>query len=473
METDVATPVKQSAGVLVVDDERTLRFTLSESLSEDGYRVETASDGAEALERIDRGDFPLVLLDQKLPDMNGIDVLKKIKAKRPDTQVIVMTAYGKFENAVEAARAGCYTYIGKPFELDLVKMHLTNALTQTRLADEVARLRQAERRRVGPALVTGDSPRMAKVFETMRKVSQSGSSTILLQGDTGVGKELIAREIHDIGPRREGPFVEVNCSSFPESLLEAELFGHEKNAFTGAARMKRGVLELANCGTLFLDEIGEMNVNLQARLLRALEQKRFRRVMGETDISVDVRIIAATNRDLKSQVEQGKFREDLFFRLDVIRIGVPPLRDRVEDIPPLVDHFVGHFNREFGKSVKGPNDEALQLLLAYRWPGNVRELRNVIEKVILLESEEWILPEHLPVNIVSAGGSAPKVLETRLHADAGVLTLAKAEQIAIDMALTQEKGNKTRAAQALGISRQTLRTKLKEYRIEAQGGDEG
>jgi two-component system response regulator AtoC len=473
METDVATPVKQSAGVLVVDDERTLRFTLSESLSEDGYRVETAADGAEALERIDRGDFPLVLLDQKLPDMNGIDVLKKIKAKRPDAQVIVMTAYGKFENAVEAARAGCYTYIGKPFELDLVKMHLANALTQTRLADEVARLRQAERRRVGPMLVAGDSPRMAKVFETMRKVAQSGSSTILLQGDTGVGKELIAREIHDIGPRREGPFVEVNCSSFPESLLEAELFGHEKNAFTGAARMKRGVLELANCGTLFLDEIGEMNVNLQARLLRALEQKRFRRVMGETDISVDVRIIAATNRDLKVQVEQGKFREDLFFRLDVIRIGVPPLRDRVEDIPPLVDHFVGHFNREFGKSVKGPNDEALQLLLAYRWPGNVRELRNVIEKVILLESEEWILPEHLPVNIVSAGGSAPKVLETRLHADAGVLTLAKAEQIAIDMALSQEKGNKTRAAQALGISRQTLRTKLKEYRIEAQGGDEG
>ncbi|HEV8128662.1 MAG TPA: sigma-54 dependent transcriptional regulator, partial [Candidatus Eisenbacteria bacterium] len=455
------------------DDERTLRFTLSESLSEEGYRVETASDGAEALERIERGDFPLVLLDQKLPDMNGIDVLKKIKAKRPDAQVIVMTAYGKFENAVDAARAGCYTYIGKPFELDLVKMHLANALTQTRLRDEVARLRQAERRRIGPTLVVGGSPRMAKIFETMRKVAQSGSSTILLQGDTGVGKELIAREIHDLGPRREGPFVEVNCSSFPESLLEGELFGHERGAFTDAKKMKRGVLELANGGSLFLDEIGEMNVNLQARLLRALEQKRFRRVMGETDISVDVRIIAATNRDLKSQVEQGKFREDLFFRLDVIRIGVPPLRDRAEDIPPLIDHFVAHFNREFGKSVKGPNEEALQLLLAYRWPGNVRELRNVIEKVCLLESDEWILPEHLPLGIVSAGGSAPKVLETRLHTDAGVLTLAKAEQIAIEMALAQERGNKTRAAQALGISRQTLRTKLKEYRIEAHGGDEG
>jgi two-component system response regulator AtoC len=473
METDVATPVKQSAGVLVVDDERTLRFTLSESLSEEGYRVETASDGAEALERIERGDFPLVLLDQRLPDMNGIDVLKKIKAKRPEAQVIVMTAYGKFENAVDAARAGCYTYIGKPFELDLVKMHLANALTQRRLSDEVTRLRQAERRRIGSTLVVGGSPRMAKIFETMRKVAQSGSSTILLQGDTGVGKELIAREIHDLGPRREEPFVEVNCSSFPESLLEGELFGHERGAFTDAKKMKRGVLELANGGTLFLDEIGEMNVNLQARLLRALEQKRFRRVMGETDISVDVRIIAATNRDLKAQVEQGKFREDLFFRLDVIRIGVPPLRDRVEDIPPLIDHYVAHFNREFGKSVKGPSDETLQLLLAYRWPGNVRELRNVLEKVILLESDEWILPEHLPLSIVSAGGSAPKVLETRLHTDAGVLTLAKAEQIAIDMALAQEKGNKTRAAQALGISRQTLRTKLKEYRMEAHGGDEG
>src|SRR5687768_11100612 len=311
---------------------------------------------------------------------------------------------------------------------------------------------------------------MGKIFETMRKVAATGSSTVLLQGETGVGKELLARELHDLGPRRDAPFIEVNCSSFPEHLLEAELFGHDKFAFTDAKRMKRGVLELANGGTLFLDEIGEMNVGLQSRLLRALEQKRFRRVMGEVDITVDVRIVAATNRDLRALVDQGKFREDLFFRLDVIRVSVPPLRDRVDDIPALIDHFVGHFNRELGKSVKGPDDEALELLLAYRWPGNVRELRNVIERAILLESDEWILTAHLPIEIVSAGGSAPKVLETRLTTDAGDLTLAKAEQIAIEMALAKAAGNKTRAADALGISRQTLRTKLKEYRIDSLGG---
>jgi DNA-binding NtrC family response regulator len=473
METDAATVVKQTAGVLVVDDERTLRFTLQESLSEDGYRVETAADGASALDMLERGDFQLVLLDQKLPDTNGIDLLKKMKAKRPELQIVVMTAYGKFENAVEATRAGCYDYIGKPFELDHIKLVLSHALALTRATSELTRLRLAERRRSGSTAIVGGSSRMTKIFETVRKIAQTGSSTILLTGETGVGKELLAREIHDLGPRKDGPFVDVNCSAFPENLLEGELFGHERGAFTDAKRMKRGVMEMANGGTLFLDEIGEMNVNLQSRLLRALEQKRFRRVMGEIDISVDLRIVAATNRDLRALVDQGKFREDLFFRLDVIRIPVPPLRDRVEDIPPLIDHFVAHFNRELGKNVTGPNDEALELLLAYRWPGNVRELKNVLERVILLESQDWILPEHLPVEIVSAGGSAPKVLETRLHADIGDLTLAKAEQIAIEMSLAKAGGNKTRAAEALGISRQTLRTKLKEYRIESLGGHEG
>jgi len=473
METDAPILAKQTAGVLVVDDERTLRFTLSESLSEEGYRVDTAADGAEALDKIERGDFQLVLLDQKLPDVNGIDLLRKIKAKRPDVQVIVMTAYGKFENAVEAARAGCFTYIGKPFELEHVKLEMANALALTRATEEVTRLRQAERRRSGSTMIVGGSPKMAKIFETMHKIAQSGSSTILLQGETGVGKELLAREIHDLGSRRDGPFVEVNCSSFPENLIEGEIFGYERGAFTDAKKMKRGLMELANGGTLFLDEIGEMNVSLQSKLLRALEQKRFRRVMGETDISVDLRIVAATNRDLRGLVDQGKFREDLFFRLDVIRISVPPIRERSDDLPPLIDHFIDRFNREFGKSVKGPNDEALELLLAYRWPGNVRELKNVLERVILLESDEWILPEHLPLEIVSAGGSAPKVLETRLHTDAGDVTLAKAEQIAIEMALAKAGGNKTRAAEALGISRQTLRTKLKEYRIESLGGHDG
>ncbi|TMQ64780.1 MAG: sigma-54-dependent Fis family transcriptional regulator [Candidatus Eisenbacteria bacterium] len=467
METGVSTLAKQTFGILVVDDERTLRFTLKEGLSEEGYRVETAADCAEALEKVGRDEFHLALLDQKLPDGNGIDLLKKIRSMRRGIQVVMMTAFGKFEQAVEATKAGCFEYVAKPFELDHMKLIIQNALSQSRLAEEVGRLRDVERRHAGSMLIVGGSSKLIRIIETIRKIAQTGTSTVMLQGETGVGKELLAREIHDQGPRRDGPFVEVNCSAFPENLLEMELFGFERGVFTDAKAMKKGLMELANSGTLFLDEIGEMSLSLQTKLLRALEMKRFRRVGGLADIHVETRIVTATNRDLRAMVEQGKFREDLFFRLDVIRVVVPPLRERPEDIPPLIDHFIAHWNQEFGRSVKGPTDEALQLLLAYRWPGNVRELRNVLERAILLESEEWILPEHLPVDLVSAGGSGPRVLETRLHAEGGVTTLAQAERIAIEMALAKASGNKTRAAEALGISRQTLRTKLKEYRIEA------
>jgi DNA-binding NtrC family response regulator len=470
METDVAVLAKQTYGILVVDDERTLRFTLKEGLSEEGYRVETAGDAAEALEKLERDEYHLVLLDQKLPDVSGLELLRTIKAKRRSVQVVIMTAYGKFQQAVEAAKAGCYDYVAKPFELDHMRLVIQNALAQARLSEEVSRLRDAERRRAGSMLIVGGSGKMIRIIETIRKVAQAGTSTVMLQGETGVGKELLAREIHDRSPWRDGPFVEVNCSAFPENLLESELFGYEKGAFTDAKRTKKGLMELANGGTLFLDEIGEMSPNLQSKLLRALELKRFRRVGGVSDIHVETRIVAATNRDLKQLVDQEKFREDLYYRLDVIRLPIPPLRERPEDIPPLVDHFVAHWNRELGKNVRGPNDEALALLLDYRWPGNVRELRNVIERAILLESDEWILPEHLPVEIVSTGGSSARVLETRLHAEGGVTTLAQAERIAIEMALAQAAGNKTRAAEALGISRQTLRTKLKEYRIESPAG---
>jgi len=470
METDVATLARQTYNLLVVDDERTLRFTLKESLTEEGYRVTTAGDVAEALEVFEREEFHLALVDQKLPDDNGIELLKKIKAKRPDTQVIIMTAFGKFANAVEAARAGCYDYVGKPFELDHIKLIIHNALKESRLAEEVTRLRAAQRQRTGSTLVLGGSIRMRKLFETIQKVAATGSSTVLLQGETGVGKELFAREVHDLGLVREGPFVEVNCSAFPDNLLESELFGYEKGAFTDAKRTKKGLMELANGGTLFLDEIGEMSTGLQAKLLRALEGKRFRRVGGTSDIHVDTRIVAATNRVLKELVEEGTFREDLFYRLDVIRIVIPPLRERPEDVPALVAHFVAAYNRELGKAVKGPNDDAMGLLMAYGWPGNVRELRNVIERAILLESEEWIMPEHLPIEIVGATGSGTQVLEARLTREGGITTLAQAERVAIEMALSHAGGNKTRAAEALGISRQTLRTKLKEYRIDNLAG---
>jgi DNA-binding NtrC family response regulator len=473
METDVATLVRQTTNLLVVDDERTLRFTLKESLAEEGYRVETAADVAEAMSLIERDEFHVALVDQKLPDESGIELLRRIKAKRPETQVIIMTAFGKFANAVEATRAGCYDYVGKPFELDHIKIVIGNALKELRLSEEVARLRAVERRRAGSTLIVGGSTRMARVFEMIRKAAATGSSTVLLQGETGVGKELLAREVHELGPSREGPFVEVNCSAIQETLLESELFGHDRGAFTDAKRAKKGLMEMANGGTLFMDEIGEMSLGLQAKLLRALEAKRFRRVGGTSDIHVDMRIVAATNKDLKSLVEQQRFREDLYYRLDVIRIGVPPLRERPEDVPALVDYFISNYNRELGKAVKGATDEAMGLLMAYRWPGNVRELRNVIERTLLLESDEWILPEHLPVEIVGVSGSGTQVLEARLHTEGGVTTLAQAERVAIEMALGHAGGNKTRAAEALGISRQTLRTKLKEYRIESPAGHAG
>ena len=469
MEADVVTLAKQAYGILVVDDERTLRFALKEGLSEDGYRVDTAADGAEALSAVERGEYHLVLLDQKLPDANGIELLRQIKSKRPEIQVVIMTAYGKFEWAVEATKAGCYDYVAKPFELEHMKLIIQNALSQSRLSEEVVRLRDVERRRAGTTLIVGGSSKMAKIFETVRKVAGTGSSTVLLVGETGVGKELLAREIHDLGLAHDGPFVEINCSAFPENLLESELFGYEKGAFTDAKRTKKGLMELANGGTLFLDEIGEMSLGLQSKLLRSLEGKRFRRVGGTVDVHVEARFVAATNRDLKTLVEQERFREDLYYRLNVIQIVIPPLRDRPEDIPALIDHFVAHYNVELGKAVKGPDDAALDLIMTYRWPGNVRELRNVIERAILLESEEWILPEHLPLEIVGASGGGPRVLETRLHAEGEITTLAQAERIAIEMALAQTGWNKTKAAEALGISRQTLRTKLKEYRVDAPG----
>jgi two-component system response regulator AtoC len=473
METGAVILARQTFGILVVDDEKTLRYALQEGLSEEGYRVETAGDVAGALAVLNRAEFHLALLDQKLPDGSGLDLLREIRSRYPGMQVVIMTAFGKFENAVEATKAGCFDYIGKPFELDHMKLVIQNALSQTRLSEEVTRLRLAERRRAGSTLIVGGSSKLAKIFETIRKIATAGSSTVLLQGETGVGKELLAREIHELGPSHDGPFVELNCSAIPETLLESELFGYEKGAFTDAKRMKKGLMELANGGTLFLDEIGEMSLATQAKLLRALEQKRFRRVQGVSDIVVETRIVAATNKDLKTLVQQEKFREDLFFRLDVIRIPVPPLRERPEDIPPLIDHFVGHWNRELGKDVKGPSDHALELLLKYRWPGNVRELRNVIERAILLESDEWILPEHLPLEIVGASGGSAAVLETRLKGEGGITTLAQAERIAIEMALGQAGGNKTKAAEWLGISRQTLRTKLKEYRIESAGSAVG
>lgn len=449
--------------ILVVDDEKSLRWSLAEGLREDGYDVMEAGNGTECFEALEASPVDVVLLDLKLPGEDGLTILRRIKADCPDVTVVMMTAYGRFEDAVKATKIGCYNYIGKPFELDHMRLVIRNALANASLRKEVEYLRSDEKRKYRSDYVFGGSPAIRKVLNSVKKISERGWSTVLILGETGTGKELIARQIHYGSPWRDAPFVEINCSAVPSNLLESELFGHERGAFTDAHTAKKGLFELANRGTIFLDEIGEMSLELQSKLLRVMETKRFKRVGGINDIQVETRIIAATNRDLRRSVSEGAFREDLYYRLTVIPLQLPKLRERREDIPTLVKCFIDQFNKELRKTVSGASPEALQVLMAYGWPGNVRELRNVIERAMLLESEEQILADHLPRELFSAAPSSAGDVEDRIARSERVLPLAEVERIAVEHALQAHGGNKTKAAQALGISRQTLRTKLKQY----------
>jgi len=460
---------RPGSGVLIIDDERSLRFTIGEALRGEGFRVFEAPGGAPGLAFLREEDIDLVLLDWKLKESgeDGIEILKVIKRDYPEVEVIMMTAHGTFETAVEATKIGAFQFIGKPFDFDHLLPMIRAALEISTLKSKVEVLQRAESGRYPLTLVEGESPRMRQLLDEVDKIAE-GSTTVLIRGETGVGKELVARRVHMNSPMAAGPFVEVNCSALPENLLESELFGYEKGAFTDAKKRKKGLFELADTGTLFLDEIGEMSVALQAKLLRALETKAFKRVGGTSNVYVNVRIVAATNRDLKKAVADGDFREDLYYRLSVVPVVIPPLRDRPEDIAILAAHFTGHFNRELRKAVDGISDKAMELLKGYAWPGNVRELRNVIERAILLGSGDRIEPDHLPVEILSRAttveADANGLAETA-SGKGGVLTIAEAEQYAIQTALARFKDNKTRAAEALGISRQTLRAKIKDYGI--------
>ncbi|HET7226850.1 MAG TPA: sigma-54 dependent transcriptional regulator [Candidatus Eisenbacteria bacterium] len=444
--------------LLIVDDERSLRFSIGEWARDGGYAALEAEGGEQALDVVREQSVDAVLLDLKLGAEDGIEVLKRLRAEDESLPVIMLTGHGTIAHAVEATRLGAFDFMVKPPDLDHLGVVVARAIEHTRLRRELDGLRREKL----PTLVGAAG--LAATLQQLEKAARSSTATVLLQGETGSGKGLLARWLHARSPRAGAPMVELNCSAIPESLLESELYGHEKGAFTDAKRFRKGLVEMADGGTLFLDEIGEMAPALQAKLLHVLETRTFRRVGGGSDISVDVRIVAATHRDLPRAVAEGRFREDLFFRLNVVPVHVPALRERVEDIEPLAEHFVATFCHELGRRPARLHPAALAALKACRWPGNVRELRNVIERVVLLEADDEIRPEHLPPGL--APGPAPADTSGAMFTPGVVRPLAEVELAAIQHALGVCGGNKTRAAAQLGISRQTLRTKLKEHALE-------
>jgi len=450
--------------ILIVDDEKTIRWSLSEALRESGYDV-VDGDTLETGMKVFREKSPdLVLLDMKLPDGSGLDALATIIEEDPSLPVIMMTAYGEVETAVDAMKGGAYDFVLKPYALEKLKVTVANALENQQLKTEVAYLRSRSTGKNFFKQFIGQSAAMVDVFEKIQKIAKSKATTILITGESGAGKELVARAIHACSYDQPRPFMEINCASVPETLLESELFGYEKGAFTDAKTRKKGLVELAEGGTLFLDEIGEMGITLQSRLLRVLENKTFRRVGGVKDLRVNTRIVSATNRDLDQAIKDKLFREDLYYRLKVIPVTIPTLRERKEDIPLLVNHFIDRFNRELGKNIGTVGRDVLEVMMRYDWPGNVRELKNVVERAMLLEAEEELLVEHLPREI--CGGSADI---TTTPASATIaetffpMTLREIERIQIEKTLVQTSGNKSKAATILGISRQTLREKLKTF----------
>jgi DNA-binding NtrC family response regulator len=437
-----------SAVLLVADDDPVVRDFLAEVLVREGYQVRAVGGGEECVRVAETEPFDLALVDLRMPDLDGIEVVKRLATLQPGVPVLILTAFVTMETAIEAIQAGAWDYLSKPLRVEEIEVTVRRALEVHRVVRENRQYREELRERYRVENFVGQAPEMLAIYKTVARVA-THDTTVLIQGETGTGKELIARAIHYAGPRGAGPFVVVECTALPEALFESELFGHERGAFTGAVRTRRGLLETAGGGTCFLDEVGELSPALQAKLLRVLQERVVRRVGGNETIPVDLRVIAATNRDLKKRVEEGEFREDLYYRLNVVTIRIPALRDRRQDIPLLAQHFLAKYRQASSRPVSGLARETLELLAAHDWPGNVRELEHVVERAVALSSSELILPENLPPEVRPAVAPPPE-LPSRW------MTLEELRRWYVDRVLAHTDGNKQRAADILGIDRRTL-----------------
>ena len=458
--------------ILLVDDQDTIRFFLEKTLTQEGYETVTAKTGAEAVEKARRVMPDLVLLDLKLPDMDGLEVLRQIKEIFPEICIVMITAFGDIETAVSAMKAGAYDFVSKPINLDQLLMAIRKGLESERLNREVLQLKRQMDPDVGFDFIMGDSPQMKKLYNVVEQVAKSETTSVLIEGESGVGKEMIARLIHRYSARAEKAFLDINCASLPEQLLESELFGYEKGAFTDAKSQKQGLMEIANRGTLFLDEIGEMSLTIQVKLLRVMERMVFRRLGGTSDIHVSVRIVSATNKDLQKEVDEGRFRADLYYRLKVVPMYIPPLRERKEDLLKFVHYFMNIFKTKFNKNFTSIDDEAMEIMLGYPWPGNIRELKNVIERMVLLEKGPTIKPEYLPFSATrmeesSVGHKIDNLISQDLPAD-GIdfdSIIADVEKELIVKASNQTGWNQSKTARLLNMKRDKLRYRMKSFNL--------
>ena len=450
--------------ILVVDDEYLIRWTLQQNLEREGYEVFLAETGEEALEKVKEGAPDLVLLDIKLPGMNGYQVLEKALKIDEGIIPIMITAFDEVDKVVKAMRLGAFDYITKPFDFSKVYLSIQKALGASQLKREVRHLRRENKNWYGFNNIVAVSQEMGRVLLISEKIAQSEAATVLIQGESGTGKEVIAHLVHERSKRQDMPFITVNCANFPEQMLENELCGHDKGAFTDAKEVKKGLLEVADGGTLFLDEIGDMDLNLQGKILRLVEQRTFRRMGGIKDIKVDVRIITATNKDLLKLKEEGKFREDLFYRINAASIRIPPLRERPSDIFPLTKYFMQKYNEEFHKNVKKISKGVEDFLGNYNWPGNIRELKNVIERAMILGEGDVLLMEDLPIEILGQASRQGGVIEGIRIPPEGI-SMEKVEEALVRQALKMTNGNQTKASKLLDISRDALRYRMQKFGI--------